>query len=40
MDGAFTSPGSRAELVPNAGHFLQYEQPAHVNGLVSGFLVG
>ena len=32
------SPGSRVEVVPGAGHFLQYEQPELVNRLVVEFL--
>jgi pimeloyl-ACP methyl ester carboxylesterase len=31
-------PNVRLEVVPDAGHFLQLEQPAVVNGLVMGFL--
>jgi pimeloyl-ACP methyl ester carboxylesterase len=33
-------PGSKAELVADAGHFLQYEQPEQVNALVIDFLAG
>ncbi len=33
-----TSAGSRVEVVPGAGHFLQYEQPEVVNRLVVEFL--
>jgi pimeloyl-ACP methyl ester carboxylesterase len=33
-----TSPGSRMEIVDDAGHFLQVEQPAAVNQLVLDFL--
>jgi pimeloyl-ACP methyl ester carboxylesterase len=36
--GALTSPGSRLELVDDAGHFLHVERPDHVNGLVLDFL--
>jgi pimeloyl-ACP methyl ester carboxylesterase len=38
LDGAFTSPGSRAEVVADAGHFLQYEQPERVAQLIVDFL--
>jgi pimeloyl-ACP methyl ester carboxylesterase len=31
-------PGSRAEIVPGAGHFLHLEQPAVVNELIVGWL--
>lgn len=40
-DGVLTSlsaEGSRIEVVPDAGHFLQLEQPDVVNGLVVDFL--
>lgn len=33
-----TSPGSRMEVVDDAGHFLHVERPDHVNGLVVDFL--
>jgi pimeloyl-ACP methyl ester carboxylesterase len=36
--GALSSPGSRLELVDDAGHFLHVERPDHVNGLVLDFL--
>jgi pimeloyl-ACP methyl ester carboxylesterase len=36
--GAFLAPGSRAELVDGAGHFLQLEQPDVVNALILDFL--
>jgi pimeloyl-ACP methyl ester carboxylesterase len=38
LDEAFSAPGSRVELVADAGHFLQYEQPAQVSELVVDFL--
>ena len=34
-----TSPGSRLEIVEDAGHFLHVEQPAVVNELIRDFLV-
>ena len=34
------APWARVEIVEDAGHFLQLEQPAKVNGLVVGFLTG
>jgi pimeloyl-ACP methyl ester carboxylesterase len=34
-----TSPGSRLEIVEDAGHFLHVEQPAVVNELIREFLV-
>ena len=40
-DGVLASlaaPGSRYEVVPDAGHFLQLEQPEVVNGHIVGFL--
>lgn len=37
---ALTGAGSRAELVPNAGHFLQYEQPELVAQLIVDFVAG
>lgn len=36
--GFLTSPGSRMEVVDNAGHFLQLEQPDIVNRLVVDFI--
>jgi pimeloyl-ACP methyl ester carboxylesterase len=33
-----TSPGSRMEIVEDAGHFLHVERPDHVNALVVDFL--
>ena len=33
-----TSPGSRMEVVDDAGHFLHVERPDHVNGLVVDFV--
>jgi len=38
--GFLTSDGSRMEVVDDAGHFLQLEQPAAVNRLVVDFLTG
>lgn len=38
LDAAFTAPGSRVELVADAGHFLQYEQPEQVAQLITQFL--
>ncbi len=39
--GAFlTAPGSRMEVVDDAGHFLHVERPDHVNRLVVDFLRG
>ncbi|HET6834492.1 MAG TPA: alpha/beta hydrolase [Acidimicrobiales bacterium] len=35
---ALTTPGSRAEIVDDAGHFLHLERPDVVNGLIAGFL--
>ncbi|WP_218129879.1 alpha/beta fold hydrolase [Pseudonocardia oroxyli] len=35
-----TSPGSRTVIVPDAGHFLQVEQPDTVNGLIIDHLRG
>lgn len=37
---ALPAPGSRVEVVPDAGHFLQLERPAVVNQLVVDFLAG
>jgi pimeloyl-ACP methyl ester carboxylesterase len=34
------APGSRVELVPDAGHFLQLERPGVVNDLIAEFLGG
>lgn len=36
--GFLTSPGSRMEVVDDAGHFLHVERPGEVNGLVVDFL--
>lgn len=36
--GAHLPEGSRVEVLPNAGHFLQLEQPERVAGLVRSFL--
>ena len=33
-----TSPGSRMEVVDDAGHFLHVERPDHVNGLILDFV--
>jgi pimeloyl-ACP methyl ester carboxylesterase len=30
--------GSRYELVPDVGHFMQLENPARVNGLIDGWI--
>jgi pimeloyl-ACP methyl ester carboxylesterase len=35
---SLTGPGSRYEIVPDAGHFLQLEQPEAVNRLILDFL--
>lgn len=35
-----TAPGSRLELVDDAGHFLHVERPDHVNQLVVDFVTG
>jgi pimeloyl-ACP methyl ester carboxylesterase len=32
------APGSRVEIVPGAGHFLQLEQPGEVNARIAAFL--
>lgn len=37
---ALPAPGSRVDVVPDAGHFLQLERPAVVNRLVVDFLAG
>jgi pimeloyl-ACP methyl ester carboxylesterase len=34
-----TAPGSRLEIVEDAGHFLHVEQPARVNGLIRDFVL-
>lgn len=34
-----TSPGSRMEIVEDAGHFLHLERPDEVNGLITAFLL-
>ena len=33
-----TVPGSRLEIIEDAGHFLQLEQPERVNRLILDFL--
>lgn len=38
LDVAFSAPGSRAELVAGAGHFLQYDRPDHVANLIAEFV--
>jgi pimeloyl-ACP methyl ester carboxylesterase len=38
LDTAFSAPGSRAELVAGAGHFLQYDRPDHVATLITEFV--
>jgi pimeloyl-ACP methyl ester carboxylesterase len=38
LHAAFNSEGSRVELIDDAGHFLQYEQPEQVNRLVVDFV--
>jgi pimeloyl-ACP methyl ester carboxylesterase len=38
LEEAFSTPGSRVELIADAGHFLQYEQPARVAELVVDFI--
>jgi pimeloyl-ACP methyl ester carboxylesterase len=38
MQAALPTPGSRGELVANAGHFLQYEQPTQVSELIVDFV--
>src|SRR3546814_8715474 len=35
---SLTSPGSRMEVVDDAGHFLHVERPDHVNALILDFL--
>jgi pimeloyl-ACP methyl ester carboxylesterase len=35
---ALISPGSRAEIVDDAGHFLHLEQPEVVNRMIADFL--
>ncbi len=43
IDGAaqyLPAEGSRVEIVADAGHFLQLEQPAVVNRLILDFLAG
>ena len=34
------APGSRVEIVPDAGHFLLVERPGPVNDLILSFLDG
>jgi pimeloyl-ACP methyl ester carboxylesterase len=38
LEESFTTPGSRVELIADAGHFLQYEQPARVAELIVDFV--
>jgi pimeloyl-ACP methyl ester carboxylesterase len=38
LEQAFTASGSRVELIADAGHFLQYEQPGRVAELVVDFV--
>lgn len=40
LDAAFSSPGSRSEIVSDAGHFLQYDRPDHVARLIADFVTG
>jgi pimeloyl-ACP methyl ester carboxylesterase len=38
LAAAFAAPGSRVELIADAGHFLQYEQPDQVAEVILEFL--
>ncbi|MCB0258462.1 MAG: alpha/beta hydrolase, partial [Calditrichaeota bacterium] len=31
-------PDNRVELIPNCGHFAQFEKPVEVNGAIKSFL--